>query len=383
VTLKPETALLHTAHGDVQNFEAVQPGTFRASSVFFPSMQAWRERDWTAKSGYIYGPHGTPTTFALEAKVAQLEGADHCLVCPSGLNAIALVYITLLRPGDELLVPINVYTANRTFVTQELMGWGINVSIYDPTDLNSLTFTDRTRLVWVEAPCSMTFEYPDLPALVELAHRHGALVALDNAWGAGIAFSPFDFDVDISVHALTKYASGSADVVMGAITTKDKSLYDALKLCYMRLGLNVSGPDAESVLKGLATLTLRYHAHDQSARTLAAHLRNSAKVARVMHPALEDSVGHQFWSRDCRAAAGIFSVVFDGRFSEADIDRFVDSLRLFRIGFSWGGPVSLAVSYGKSVATLQELEGELVRFSVGLEATSDLIADIDQALARL
>lgn len=381
--LQPHTALLHQRHWPAAGFDSVQPGTFKASTTFFPNMAAWRRRDWLAKDGFIYGPHGTPTTFELEAKVAALEGADHALLCPSGLNAIALVYMALLRPGDEVLVPINVYPANRSLLTGELAAWGIQVVLYDPMDLSTLRFSAATRLLWLEAPCSITMEFPDVRAIAAAATAAGALTALDNTWGAGIAFSPFELGVDISVQALTKYAAGSGDVVMGSITTRDKGLYDALKLCAMRWGVHVAGNDAETVLRGLQSLPLRYRAHDATARLLTQHLARHPAVARVLHPALPEAAGHSTWRRECSAAAGVFSVVFQPSYTEAQVDAFVDALRLFRIGFSWGGPISLVLSYGRSVAALEPLDGELVRFSAGLEAADDLVDDLSQALAVL
>jgi cystathionine beta-lyase len=361
----------------------VQPGVFKASTAFFPNMAAWRQRDWLSRNGFIYGPHGTPTTFELEEKVAALEGAEHALLCASGLNAIALVYAALLRPGDEVLVPVNVYPANRSLLLAEFAAWGMEAVFYDPGDPASLRFSPKTKLVWVEAPGSITMEFPDLRAITAHAAEAGVITALDNTWGAGIAFAPFELGVDVSVQALTKYASGSGDVVMGSVSTRDKPLYDVLKLAAMRWGVNVGGNDAEAVLRGLQTLPLRYRAQDATARALAEFLARHPAVAQVLHPALPGAAGHDAWRRDCSAAAGVFSVVFQPHLTEAQVDAFVDALRLFRIGFSWGGPISLVLSYGRSVASLRPLEGELVRFSAGLEAPEDLLADLSQALGIL
>ncbi|MCJ0764502.1 PLP-dependent transferase [Variovorax sp. CYS-02] len=377
------TALLHGERWPVQGFESIQPGTFDAATVVFPNMAAYRARDWTRKDGFIYGSHGTPTTFELEARIARLEGGLHCLLSPSGLSAIALVYMTFLKPGDELLVPLNVYAANRVFITHELAAWGIHVRLYDPTDLETLEFSDTTKLVWIEAPCSTTFEFPDIVEIAASAQARGVLTALDSTWGAGIAYRPFELGVDIAVQSLSKYANGSGDTVMGAITCNDKGLYEALKLCAMRMGLGVSARDAASILRGLDTLCVRYRAQDAAARFLVSELSRYGDVLRVLHPSLTACPGHTFWQRDCVAAAGIFSLVFQERFSSTDVDRFVDGLKLFKIGFGWGGPVSLALSYGRSVVSAEPLEGELVRISVGLEDPEDLLADLAQGLRLL
>lgn len=377
------TRLLHQPHWPTAGFEAVQAGTFRASTTFFASMAAFRGRDWLSRDGYVYGPHGTPTTFELEARIAALEGGEHALLCPSGLGAIALVYQALLRPGDEVLVPVNVYPAHRRLLTEQLTPWGLQVALYDPTDPGSLRFGERTRLLWLEAPCSITMEFPDVRAIVAAAQAAGVATALDNTWGAGIAFAPFALGVDLTVQALGKYASGSADVVMGSVCTRDKDWYDALKLGAMRLGLHVGGDDAQSVLRGLQTLALRYAAQDETGRELARWLAAQPAVARVLHPALPEAPGHEHWQRDCSGAAGVFSVVFWARNDQAHIDAFVDALQLFRIGFGWGGPVSLVLPQGRDLPSVTPIEGELVRFSAGLEAAEDLLADLRQALALL
>jgi cystathionine beta-lyase len=226
-------------------------------------------------------------------------------------------------------------------------------------------------------------EFPDVRGIAEVARAAGVLCALDNTWGAGIAFCPFELGVDLSVHALTKYANGAGDVVMGSVSTRSKEIYDTLKRCASRMGLHVPAGEAESVLRGLQSLPVRYAAHDRTGRQLAEHLSRSNAVAQVLHPALPGTPGHALWRQECRAAAGIFSVVFHSRYSQEEIDGFVDALRLFRIGFSWGGPISLVLSYGRDVASVRPLDGELVRFSVGLEAAEDLLADVSQALGRL
>jgi cystathionine beta-lyase len=304
------------------------------------------------------------------------------MLCPSGLSAITLVYIALLRPGDEVLVPVNVYAANRTFLTHELRSWGVAVRLYDPTDPDTAAFTQATRLLWIEAPCSLTFEFPDVRRLAALARSRGVLSVIDNSWGAGIALRPFELGADISVQSLSKYAGGGGDTVMGSISCAQKHLYDTLKLCAMRLGLCVCAGDAASVLKGLNTLTVRYRAQDAAARFLVEQLAGHRAIALVRHPSLPDCPGHEVWRRDCTAAAGLFSLVFNEHLLQGDVDRFVDTLRLFRIGYGWGGPVSLVMAYGREVPSVQPLPGELVRFSVGLESPEDLGADLAQALEQ-
>lgn len=381
--LRPETALLHQPHWPASAFDAVQPGVFRASTVFFPDAASWRRRDWLAKDAFVYGPQGTPTTSELEARIAQLEGAEHSLLCPSGLNALALVYLTFLAPGDEVLVPSNVCFAHRRLLAGPLAAWGLRAVTYDPLQPESIPFSPATALLWLEAPLSLTMEFPDVPAIAAAAHGAGVPIALDDTWSAGVAYSAFELGVDLSVQSLGKYANGAADLVMGSICTRDNALYEALKLRALAFGLNVSPSDAADVLRGLQTLPLRYVAQDQRARRLAGWLRDQPAIADVLHPALPGSVGHASWQRDCRAAAGLFSMVFREGIDTAAVDRFLDALRIFRIGFSWGGPISLVLPCGGELANPSAVRGELVRVSVGLEAVEDLLEDLRQALCLL
>ena len=391
----PITDLIHHPYQPPAPFAAPQPGVFKASTVFFADVAAMRARDWKTKAGYTYGLHGTPTTFTLEERLATLEGGTDCLLVPSGLAAISLVAFALLKTGGEVLIPDNAYGPNKALAAGELANFGVSYRLYDAMDPDDLAakLSDRTQLVWLEAAGSVTMEFPDLPALVAVCRERGVVTALDNTWGAGLAFAPFDLDgsgqgVDISVHALTKYPSGGGDVLMGSVVTRDTRLHQALKLTHMRMGWGVGVGDVETLLRALPSIALRYEAHDRSAREIAHWLQGRDEIAQVLHPALEGSPGHASWQRLCGStdrAAGLFSVVFDERFSAEQVDRFCDGLRLFKLGYSWGGPISLVVPYDiglmrdASVARWPH-RGTLVRFSVGLEAVEDLLADLAQAL---
>jgi cystathionine beta-lyase len=395
------TELIHHAYVPPEGFEAPQPGVFKASTVFFPSVAAMRSREWKDKSAYTYGLHGTPTTYALEERLCTLEGGQQCLLVPSGLAALALVALSVLKSGDEVLMPDNAYGPNKALAEGELKDWGITHQYYDPMDALDLQakMSSRTRLVWVEAAGSVTLEFPDLPALVRICKANNVLVAIDNTWGAGLAFKPFDLlpvtdpglGVDISAHALTKYPSGGGDVLMGSVITRDPGLHLRLKLTHMRLGLGVGANDAEAVLRSLPSMALRYRAHDETARALALWCLAQPEFVQVLHPALTGSPGHEHWKALCvndpGGAAGLFSVVLDARFSQAQTDAFCDALKLFRLGYSWAGPVSLVVPY--DLATMRSgwpnhiAKGTLVRFAVGLEAFEDLRADLARALKFL
>ena len=384
MTKESITELIHHGYQPPAGFESPAPGVFKASTVLFPNTAALKARDWRGKAGYTYGLHGTPTTFTLEERIATLEGGLHCVLVPSGLAALALVNMALLSPGDEVLLPANVYGPSRELARQELARWGIQHRLYDPLDAQAFAalLGPQTKLVWLEAPGSVTMEFPDLAALAQAARDKGVLTALDNTWGAGIALRGFEHGIDIVMQALTKYPSGGADVLMGSVVTRDVALHERIKLTHMRLGLGIGGNDAELVLRGLPTIAVRYAAQDAAARVLAQWLAARPEVARVLHPALEGAPGHAHWRRHCTAAAGLFSILLDARYSTAQVHAFVDALTLFRIGYSWAGPVSLVVPYELDAirAPGHGLSGHLVRFSIGLEAVGDLQADLAQAL---
>jgi cystathionine beta-lyase len=399
--VSPLTHLIHHPYQPPAGFEAPQPGVFKASTVFFPNVAAMRSREWKDKTAYTYGLHGTPTSYALEERIASLEGGNECLLVPSGLAALGLVAMSILKSGDEVLVPDNAYGPNKAIVEGELAGWGITHQYYDPMDPEDLEaqISSRTKLVWLEAAGSVTLEFPNLVEMVRICQRRKVLTALDNTWGAGLAFSPFDLvpgasvpvAVDVSAHALTKYPSGGGDVLMGSVVTRNPGLHLKLKLTHMRFGIGVGMNDVESVLRSLPSMSLRYRAHDEATRTLANWAQTQAEFIQVLHPALPESPGHGSWKAltggALGTAAGLFSVIMDSRFSQTQVDAFCDALRLFKLGYSWGGPISLVVPYElKSMRVAWPahlLQGTLVRFSIGLESVDDLRSDMAQALTVL
>jgi cystathionine beta-lyase len=381
-----QTLLTTTDYRPPEGFSAFPTAIHHASTVIFKDVAALRARNWQDKNAYTYGLHGTPTTFTLEARLAEIEGGTHCLLAPSGLAAIAMIDFALLKTGDDVLMPENVYGPNRELGNWLAKDFGIAARYYDPLIGEGIAelIQDNTRLIWTEAPGSVSMEVPDIPAICRVAKEKNVLVALDNTWAAGLAFRAFDHGVDIVMQALTKYHSGGSDVLMGAVITRSKDLHHKIERAHMRLGMGVSADDTFLVLRGLPTMKLRFEAHDHSAREIAKWLKSRSEITHILHPAFDDCPGHATWKRDFTGAGGLFSVVFDPRFTEVQTDRFIDSLKLFKIGYSWGGANSLAVPY--RIAAMRSHwphQGQLVRLNIGLEDTRDLIADLEQALATL
>jgi cysteine-S-conjugate beta-lyase len=391
------THLIHHPYQPPGGFEAPQPGVFKASTVYFPTVAAMREREWKDKSAYTYGLHGTPTSYLLEERLCALEGGQQCVLVPSGLAALATVALSLLKFGDEVLIPDNAYGPNKALAEGELRHFGITHQYYDPMNPADLAarIQERTRLVWLEAPGSVSMEFPDLIEQVRICRARGVTCALDNTWGAGLAFKPFDLlgdgqlGVDISAHALTKYPSGGGDVLMGSIVTREQALHLKIKLCHMRLGLGVGANDVEAVLRSLPSIGLRYAAQDRSARALAQWWQAQPACAQLLHPAFAGAPGHDHWRAVCGGtghSAGLFSVLLHERYTQDQVDAFCNDLQLFRLGYSWGGPVSLVVPYVlqtmRSSWPAHLARGTLVRFSTGLESPEALIQDLAQSLQK-
>lgn len=390
----PQTALIHAPRQAPQYIETIQPPLFRASTIIFKTTTHLFDRHWTDAYDYSYGTHGTPTTFTLADNIAQIEGGDFCLLAPSGLSAINLVNSAFLSSGDEVWVADNIYGPNLEHLKNLQDRYDIRVKIYNPIDAASFQPTEKTKLIWLEAAGSVTLEFPDLKNLVKKAQQANVLTALDNTWGAGLAFNAFDFSdehlsVDITVHALTKYPSGGGDILMGSVVTRDQLLHHKLYRMHAIQGISVSGDDTAQIQRSLAHMSLRYEQQSKSAMIVLDWLKQQPQFSQVLHPSNPDVAGHQFWAEICSTgkSAGLVSVIFKPEYDLAAIRKFCDSLTLFKLGFSWGGPISLVMLY--DLKQMRELEnthlqqGLLVRFCIGLEHPEDLIQDIQNALKQL
>lgn len=381
-----KTKLIHSDAHAPEGFRSLATPTYRGSTVLFPDA-ASVEDTWDQHAvGYTYGLYGTPTTLELAARVCELEKGFRTFITPGGQGAIALINLAFLRTGDHILVPESIYTPNRKFAVEVMRRFGVEVTFYAPTiggEIQSL-FRSNTRLVWCESPGSITMEVQDVPAIAAAAHKAGAMVVLDNTWSAGIYFDAFAHGVDITMQALTKYVGGHSDVLLGSITVKDEAAYRRLGSTHQLVGCAASPDDCSLALRGMKTLAVRLKAIEASGLELARWLAKRPEIELVLHPALPSCPGHELWKRDFTGSAGLFSILFQKRFTKQQVLAFVDSLELFKIGYSWAGVTSLAVAYDfHSTPNRPDYGARIVRLNTGLEDVDDLKADLEQALAAM
>jgi cystathionine beta-lyase len=381
-----QTRLLHSKAQLPQGYRSLATPVYRGSTTIFPSASAVTDRWDQERVGYTYGLYGTPTSLELAARICQLEGGRHTLLTPGGQSAISLIDFALLKAGDHILVPLSVYRPNRQLTTTILAHFGVSATFYDPTiggEIASL-MKENTRLIWTESPGSVTMEVQDIPAIAAAAHARGVTVAMDNTWAASVLFDAFAHGVDVTMQAITKYVGGHSDLLLGSVTVRDDEIYRRIGAARQVIGCAASPDDCSLALRGLQTLAVRLAAIEASALEIARWLAARPEVELVLHPALPSCPGHEFWRRDFSGSSGVFSIVLRPGPSRERVFAFVDALELFEIGYSWAGTTSLAVAY--SIApqpNRPRYDHRLVRFSIGLESTQDLIADLEQAFASL
>jgi len=381
-----KTRLIHSDVKVPEGYRSLASPVFRGSTTIFPDAASVNDGWDQYELGYTYGLYGTPTTLELAGKICELEKGFRTIVTPGGQGAISLINFAFLKAGDHILVPENVYTPNRQLARHVLRRFGVEVTFYPPEIAGGIKdlLRGNTRLVWCESPGSITMEVPDVPAIAAAAHAQGALVAMDNTWSAGIYFDAFAHGVDITMQALTKYIGGHSDLLLGSVTVKDPKLYQELGATQQLLGVAPSPDDCSLALRGMRTMAVRLKHIEASALQIARWLEARPEIDRVLHPALEQSPGHELWKRDFSGSTGIFSIVFKPQFTKSEVFAFVDALDLFEIGYSWGGVTSLAVAYDFHKSKNRPDYGHrIVRLNIGLEETADLIADLEQSLGRV
>jgi cysteine-S-conjugate beta-lyase len=382
--IKSDTRLV-TSGRDPQAYHGfVNPPVYHASTLLYPTA----EDQVAHRARFNYGRRGTPTSEALENALREIEG-DACAgvaLLPSGLAAISAALLATARAGDQVLVPDSVYRPTRNFCNGVFKRFGVETTYYDPlvgADIARL-FKSNTRVVFVEAPGSQSFEMQDIPGIAKIAHERNAVVLMDNTWATPLYFRAFEKGVDLAIQAGTKYIGGHSDIMFGCVSANPATL-PALKDTVYSMGLCVGPDDMYLALRGLRTLGVRLDRHYQSGLRVARWLEQRAEVLRVMHPALESDPGHKIWKRDFTGACGLFSIVFKPT-SEQSVHAFLNELALFGLGYSWGGFESLAILFDCSeyrTATKWAPGGPTVRLHIGLEDPDDLIADLERGFAAM
>ncbi|WP_370152989.1 cystathionine beta-lyase [Ferrovibrio sp.] len=388
--MKDETKLATLGRDPEGHHGAVNIPVYRASTILQPNLKALketyaaRERDEQVTS---YGRIGTPLTYAFENTVAELEGGYRAISFPSGAAACSGAILSVVKTGDHILVTDSVYGPTRHFCDTLLKRMGVETEYFSPT-LNAgirEKLRPNTTLVFLESPGSLTFEVQDVPAICEIAHQHGAKVAIDNTWGTPLYFKSFSHGVDLSVHAATKYIVGHSDAMLGLVVATKES-WPALRDSTRALG-TAAGPDEVYLgLRGLRTMAVRLPRHMESALAVADWLRGRPEVTAVRHPGLPQDPGHALWKRDFLGACGLFAFELDRKYGEEAVAAFVDHLDLFGIGYSWGGfesLVTVAMPHRIRSAEPWRDHGPLIRLHIGLEAVEDLQADLTAGFTRL
>ncbi|WP_144379472.1 cystathionine beta-lyase [Mesorhizobium amorphae] len=376
-----QTRVLDPSPKAPSGFRSLAPAVYRGSTVTFDRL-ADAHDDWRGNR-YTYGLYGTPTTRELGARVAQLESAHASFVVPGGQSAILLIYLTFCKADSHILLPDSAYGPNAELADGLLAGLGIEVESYDPLIGAGIAALIRptTRLIWCESPGSITMEIQDVPAIVTAAHDAGVPVALDNTYAAGVFFDAFAHGVDVSMQAITKYVGGHSDLLLATVSVIEDAMLERVGTAHRLLGLAVSPDDCALALRGLQTLAIRLQRLEGTAIEVARWCKEQTEIDRVLHPALEDCPGHDIWRRDFTGSSSVFSIVLGRDWSGDRVTRFVEALRIFRIGFSWGGTTALVMAYESLPRKTGAYEGWLVRLNVGLEDPADLIADLEQAFA--
>ena len=381
-TLRTRTRLVHAGRDPQEQHGFINTPIYRGSTVLYDSVERLKRRD----QRFLYGTRGTPTTEALELAWNEIAGAAGTVLTPSGLAAVAVALMAVLKSGDELLVTDSVYAPTRNFCETVLTRFGVTTRYYDPTLGSGIEalLGPRTRAILAEAPGSQTFEMQDIPALAAVATARDICLVMDNTWATPLFFPPHARGVDIAIEAGTKYLSGHSDLLLG-LTSANARYWPQLRATFDAFAICAGPEDVFLALRGLRTMDLRLREAERQGLAMARWLQGRPEVLRVLHPALEDHPGHALWRRDFTGSSGLFSVVLRPAAPEA-VAAMLDGLELFGMGYSWGGYESLVVPFdatGYRTATRWEPGGPCLRLQIGLEDLEDLQADLDRGFARL
>jgi cysteine-S-conjugate beta-lyase len=384
---KDRTIATHAGNRPHENQGVVNPPIYRASTILFPTAQDLREAPKRKYEGITYGRDGTPTHRILAESFSQLEGADKTVIVPSGMAAVTTALLAVLDPGDHLLMVDTAYEPSRHVCDGFLAKIGIETTYYDPMVGAGIAELIRpnTKAIYMESPGSLTFETQDVPAIVAAARARNCVTLIDNTWATPLYFKPPQFGIDIGIYAATKYVGGHSDMMMGLITCTSALFPKIAKMAHAVMGHAVSADDCYQALRGLRTMHARLREHQETALALAHWLAGRPEVEQVLHPALPGTPGHQFWKRDLGGSSGLFGVVLKP-FAPERLDAMLNGMELFGMGYSWGGYESLMVPCNLAhnrTAKAWPAQGRTLRIHAGLEDPEDLIADLENGLARL
>ncbi len=385
--MKEDTLIASVGRNKDYTHGAVNTPVYHASTLIFETVRDMKKANAKLHTGGLsYGRRGNPTTYALSEAMCELEGADGCFLYPSGLAAITGAILSFAGSGDHILMADGVYEPTRNLAHKILKRMGITTTFYDPMIGDGIDglIQDNTRIIFVEAPCSVTMEIQDIPAIAKAAHNRDVLVMMDNTWATPLHFKVFDHGVDVSIHAGTKYIVGHSDAMLGTVSTRAAHFEQLCNMSY-QMGYCLSPDDAFLALRGLRTLKIRLKQHEANGLKIAQWLEGRPEVDHVRHPAFESCPGHEYWQRDFTGANGLFSFVLK-QGHEAATTAMMEGMKHFKMGFSWGGYESLILTYHGinryRTATGWAATGPLVRLHVGLEDPDDLIADLENAFVR-
>ncbi len=383
--MKRDTIITHAGRRPRENHGIVNPPLYRASTVLYSGLDALEAAMKHREYGKtFYGLSGTPTTFAFEEAVARLEGGFRCRAVGSGLAAITAPLLGFLKAGDHLLMVDTAYGPSRRFCDGMLRRYGVETTYYDPLVGAGIAelFRSNTKVLFLEAPGSHTFEMQDVPAMVAAAKPRGIVTMIDNTWATPLYFKAIEHGVDVSIQAATKYISGHSDIISGTVTTNEAA-WEPLNAAVRDLGFFASPDDCYLALRGLRTIHVRLPRHWENGLRIARWFQQRPEVARVLHPALPEDPGHALWKRDFTGACGLFGVMLKPA-PRAAFAAMIDNYSLFGMGASWGGFESLVMpTMVTRTATKWAPPGPVVRYHIGLEDPDDLIADLDSGFERL
>ena len=385
--MRKDTKLIAAGRSKKFTGAAVNPPIVRASTVVFDSMSELQAASAGKNDGVeFYGRRGTSTTFALTTAMCELEGAAGCYVYPCGTAAITSCLLSFLSAGDHLLMVDSVYQPTRDFCADSLVRFGIEVSFYDPLIGENIAelIQVNTKVIFLESPGSLTMEVQDVPSIARVAQQHNVVTMIDNTYASPFSFRPLEHGIDISIHSATKYINGHSDVMLGVASANDKT-WRQLQYQSYQLGQCAAVDDIYTSLRGLRTLSVRLHQHDQNALKVIEYLQGHELVERILHPGLPGCDGHEHFNRDFDSGNGLFSFIFKQTSPNA-IAAMIDGMTHFKMGFSWGGFESLILPVDRSVAQRQVRPWpeykKIMRLHIGLEDPDDLIQDLALGFQR-